>query len=604
MTTIKRYNIIKDFLNGINSELVSSIEDLSANTISYKCSKGHLSTITTNTFASKKSKYKKKHTTFCGICSDPSKGQIKKSSNNQSSNKPSRRYTNLDKYLKSINFKLVTSLEDYNNTKKITFQCQRGHLSPMTFNCFANKKGRYKDEPSKLCSKCGDSQNNLEEHRKEKLKQIQDKLQTKHTILTWKSNNEITYRCGNCGEENSSGKWNLLRQTTTQCRNCVQNGNRKDYDQLDNEVKALGFVLLTSQKTYTSNKNIDVLCVCGSSWNTSLHNILRGRRCTKCKTKRTYSTNYQKYGVNNVFQSEQIKEKSKITCIQKYGVDHSSKHPDVQKKKEETCFTNHQVKWGFTKPEVYQKIQQTHLKKYGCKFPLQSPIIQKKIDDVFMEKLGVRRPMLSQYFRDLMLDMYGNELYVLTDDYKKKMVDMYGNEIYVLTDDYKKKMVDRYGNECPARCPELFRKAVRTSYMTKPYTFGDKTWMIRGYENRCLDVLLKDEKIDPDDIVSDEKDTIPNFRYDCKNCVKCGYGNYHIYYPDFYIESQNRIIEVKSAYTLQRDIAKIKHKLNAVIDNGYSCELWVFDRTSLVDKCNLTDKNCVDKIIDKYRILV
>ena len=47
--------------------------------------------------------------------------------------------------------------------------------------------------------------------------------------------------------------------------------------------------------------------------------------------------------------------------------------------------------------------------------------------------------------------------------------------------------------------------------------------------------------------------------------------------PDFYIKSQNLIIEVKSAFTFYTDLDIIERKVKATLDNGYNIYVLVFD---------------------------
>jgi hypothetical protein len=67
------------------------------------------------------------------------------------------------------------------------------------------------------------------------------------------------------------------------------------------------------------------------------------------------NNNLEKYGVENVFSSKDIKEKIKKTNLEKYGVDHILKS-DVFK----------------------EKIKKTNLEKYGTEYPIQSDIIRTK----------------------------------------------------------------------------------------------------------------------------------------------------------------------------------------------------------------------------------
>jgi hypothetical protein len=49
------------------------------------------------------------------------------------------------------------------------------------------------------------------------------------------------------------------------------------------------------------------------------------------------------------------------------------------------------------------------------------------------------------------------------------------------------------------------------------------------------------------------------------------------YYPDLYIVSENKIIEVKSKYTYETNITLNTLKRKASIGMGLSFEFWVYD---------------------------
>ena len=77
---------------------------------------------------------------------------------------------------------------------------------------------------------------------------------------------------------------------------------------------------------------------------------------------RRVETNLQKYGVENVFQLDEIKEKSKITNLKNYGVDNPNKTRSVRIKIEETNSSNHPITsliFGFALSKE-RKIISTH----------------------------------------------------------------------------------------------------------------------------------------------------------------------------------------------------------------------------------------------------
>lgn len=74
----------------------------------------------------------------------------------------------------------------------------------------------------------------------------------------------------------------------------------------------------------------------------------------------------EKYGVENVYQSKEIKEKCKKIHLEKLGVENPSQSEKIKKKKEQTCLKNHGVKYGQQNKEIFEKTQKTrwNLKKY------------------------------------------------------------------------------------------------------------------------------------------------------------------------------------------------------------------------------------------------
>ena len=59
--------------------------------------------------------------------------------------------------------------------------------------------------------------------------------------------------------------------------------------------------------------------------------------CKICSIKNAQNkrkdTCIERYGVENPFQSEEVKQKSKDTCIERYGVEHPCQSPEVKQKR-------------------------------------------------------------------------------------------------------------------------------------------------------------------------------------------------------------------------------------------------------------------------------
>lgn len=99
-------------------------------------------------------------------------------------------------------------------------------------------------------------------------------------------------------------------------------------------------------------------------------------------------------GITNVFQRDEVKEKSKETLIDRLGVDNPSKSVEVKKKKKETLFKNYGISNIFELPGIREKIKDTLLEKYGvdCIFRLSD--IQDNIKTTNIKKYGF--PYVSQ----------------------------------------------------------------------------------------------------------------------------------------------------------------------------------------------------------------
>lgn len=105
------------------------------------------------------------------------------------------------------------------------------------------------------------------------------------------------------------------------------------------------------------------------------------------------------------------------------------------------------------------------------------------------------------------------------------------------------------------------------NFKYKDYKKGDIIVKVQGYEPYMLDLLL--EHTDPEDILTDRTD-MPKIEYNIN-------GKVSRYFPDIFLPKQNKIIEVKSTYTITIDKPKIKAKGDACISLGYEYEIWVFN---------------------------
>lgn len=249
--------------------------------------------------------------------------------------------------------------------------------------------------------------------------------------------------------------------------------------------------------------------------------------------KKVKSTVRKKYGCVNVFQSEEIKERIKQTTLKKYGVEYSSHRSNFS--------------------EIVKK---TNIEKYGFEAPIQNPEIKKRIRQTTLEKYGVENismlPEIRRKAEETMMERYGKYHYSQTNDFLEKS---------------KKTNLEKYGVEYPMQSPYIFEKNLKWAYKYKEYIW--KTGEISKLQGNEPIVLkeLEEKGYTSKDVLTNTKD-MPEIWYEFE-------GKQRRYYPDFYIPTENLIIEVKSSHTLNVQLTKNQAKFQAVKDAGFNFRLEV-----------------------------
>jgi hypothetical protein len=119
--------------------------------------------------------------------------------------------------------------------------------------------------------------------------------------------------------------------------------------------------------------------------------------------------------------------------------------------------------------------------------------------------------------------------------------------------------------------PDFAAKLFQNS---KIYNMKIFTWpsgyesIVQGYEPFALQKLLN-LGYNESQIIT-ERSKVPKIIYEYNEIISR-------YYVDIYIPSENKVIEIKSNWTLNIDKDKIYCKGNACKSNGYIFVLWVFD---------------------------
>jgi len=246
------------------------------------------------------------------------------------------------------------------------------------------------------------------------------------------------------------------------------------------------------------------------------------------------------------------------------------------------------IKYGAYCPDCIlinkkNKSKQTCLMKYGFENPFQSDIIKEKIKQTNLEKYGVINPNYSNEIQQQKnircYEKYGLKSTLLLpnviNNRKKIMIDKYGNEYYLKTTLGKQKFIDtclqKYNVENPSQYLNISEKMEKNSFNRKTYTFPSGNQInCQGYEPFALDKLIKEDNICENDIITG-----------CKNVPQIWYydedGKKHRHYVDIFISSQNRCIEVKSTWTIEKKKDNVYLKQAAAKELGYKYEIWIYN---------------------------
>ena len=217
----------------------------------------------------------------------------------------------------------------------------------------------------------------------------------------------------------------------------IKSGNKLKY------FKDLGYNINSSKEffqvdvqhlTKGSHAIVEVQCdYCGAVLNVPYKryvkytNICDKYSCSKieCSNQKIKNVCMIKYGVENPFQAEFVKEKSKNTFIEKYGVNHQMYIQDVKDKIKKTCLNRYGVENPNKTDEIKQKIRETCVERFGYTHDnkLESQKEKRKITRI---KKGIQLPdnMIEPYL------LYRRQVDNMTDKIKQELLEKWNGYDY------------------------------------------------------------------------------------------------------------------------------------------------------------------------------
>lgn len=401
----------------------------------------------------------------------------------------------------------------------------------------------------------------------------------------------------NCGKEYDKICLEIISRAGAFCEECTKNNSLKKLHKTRNAICTLETLndiiqrdkaqLLNKYNSITKNTNIKFICKCGEESEKNCLQLIKvsGAFCEEC-TRITWTNNIKKtnlerynvecsalaphvkekieennikkFGSKNPFASPEIQEKIKQTIIKKYNVEHPSQNKEIKEKTRQTCLKRYNVDNPMLCNEIKGKIIKTNLERYNVEHYPQTPEFKEKFRQTCLEKYNVEHPLQTEEFREKV---------------KESFIKQYGvdnpNKTPEIREKIKQTCLKRYNVEHPSQCKEIQERTQKNAKKFKEYTMpSGEIRKIQGYEPFALDELTK--LYEESDIITNRKD-IPRISYKIEDKKK-------YYFPDIYIKSENKIIEVKSTWTYKCKQDNIQEKEKATKEVGYNYEMWIYDR--------------------------
>lgn len=255
---------------------------------------------------------------------------------------------------------------------------------------------------------------------------------------------------------------------------------------------------------------------------------------------KSQATRLKLHGTRYVFCLPGMALKAQATMRARFGGVHYSQNQQWQDDYEKAT--------GFTHPKRNPKVEAKRIKtcitRYSVTHPMQVKEVRQRVVATCMRKYGVTHPMQV-------------------------------NEIKQRS---RATCAFRHGAPNPMQCPAIFHTKLNSNYAFKSFTFpSGRVVRVQGYEPFVIQELLDSGILEPDILIGVD---CPSFFYELE-------GKQHRYYPDIFVSSQHKIIEVKSEYTYLAALNINLIKRQAVLDAGYLFEFHIkhsahLDKTTIV----------------------
>lgn len=227
------------------------------------------------------------------------------------------------------------------------------------------------------------------------------------------------------------------------------------------------------------------------------------------------------------------KHSTAITLLETHGVEHIAQITSIKEKMKNTCIERYGVCNPSKVKEFREKAENTMMTKYGYSNPSTDPKIKEQKIETCLKHYGVQFPAQSSIVREKAIQT----------------------------------KLKKYGYTHHFHDSTIFNKLMQSQFKCKEYIWANGSIsLVQGNEPIVLKEL-ENMGYTFELVLTDAVD-MPLIEYVFEETI-------HRYYPDIYIPLENKIIEVKSDYTLKADWDKNQAKFEAVRNLGFDFQLEV-----------------------------
>ena len=162
-------------------------------------------------------------------------------------------------------------------------------------------------------------------------------------------------------------------------------------------------------KFYKKRFNTYCSCKCAMNDKENIDKVQKSRNEHIDQFKENYKkTCILKYGVENAFMNENIKNKIRRTCLDKFGNEYYVCTDDMKNKTKKTCLNKYGVEYTWQADEVKRHSQETLMKHYNVKSPMKCASIRNKINDAKRKNHTFNTSKKEEECYKMLLEKFGD----------------------------------------------------------------------------------------------------------------------------------------------------------------------------------------------------